>query len=1233
MKLKARIVGAAALTLPFLVGCGTAPVPVLGPDPGPRSVHDLLRAEFGGQIRAWPKTREEALALCEGGDVFVVVSRNPLVRCPFPAPVQEVLATSVRQGKGLLLLGATTRLAFDLGFEPTEPDRIGVYRWGMSDETLLGNYEFGAIVKDAAARPLVDRLVAEDDAQKPGLGEEYRFGGGDLVQVQCCHWEQHDPEKGVVLGRLVRTRDGERKELDAVVLTRWSPDQGRVLAIGSMPEPWRADARIGGNARLLLGNAVRALKSELGKDRVILLVDGLDPAVGAGPTFAVHPMERDLPGVPTLAAWGLDVPLDAGGQGRLARKREGVLADWVLPSWRAGAGVVQIAPADDELGYPVPWSRDDKLTRPGAWFGGEHWPEWAPRGLGTLVAEIHAKGLLADLRIDPVPARGGSRVEVLTATRFLGRELCDVRRSGARAFDSFFVRAFCSDVDGIALDLVRTFQPGALGFCGELRSVPLAGFAQVQDARVGRLRGLTASGVSEAWRPGFAADEVLAGVVDAHATPSTELVQKKPALGSYLDWIVTQATDFARPRLGRGARLLFEGCDPNRDPATFRAVLGVGLDPLRTATAGRLVATGTGGFRALERELAGPTQPGFGPECELPHDTPFLQNNRVRLCGSGGPLWLDPSGTGRFRTGTGPVELSPALLTTRVRGVKPSTEPAPDLVLDLVHGAPRGPGGYGEAVLVHGDERGKSAVPAQLAVADLPRWPRKVQVTCTLDAAEYELELVLRGVQGRGIVEVRREDEVVHLVRYATGEGSVRTAIPCPVGRGGERTFGLEVLCGGVVAIDGWRIVRKGEFTAETRVATPAGWRAELLEQTAAGFLVEQKRIATIGDLPGVVVQIDYERVDRGLEVRRVLAVPAYQTLARLSPRDKPGLLREPFVLTSKDPKLPPLAIVPIEMPRYHRFAFEPDGTLSLIGYPRSHERVRFGVVALVDHTQDQVAQLATVLQEVCEPRTLELTPDGTCELASDLPFRWPRVVKIHNASQSPFLVEEAGAFVLRGGQKEPTGGDLLLCWQDPGKLVRIRAGAALARSPRPGPGANGIVVVATNSDDQALVRVLQGAGALVRPTVVFGAAFDEVSVDGKLWAWGTGTTVHLPSAPAVHDVAIKTTGRAPYPHLGATRAPVLSCTWDDAEQTLEMLIGATADGASSWPAWITGPVPLAIVGAERIPEEELTYARETDAQAALSGGVLVRLAPGLVRIRYAPTALTKPLTTNILGQ
>src|SRR5262249_59112765 len=92
---------------------------------------------------------------------------------------------------------------------------------------------------------------------------------------------------------------------------------------------------------------------------------------------------------------------------------------------------------------------------------------------------------------------------------------------------------------------------------------------------------------------------------------------------------------------------------------------------------------GGGGWRAAQRALQPEIQAGFGPELAVPADTVLLQNNHLRLCGSGGTLLFDPTGLAEFR-GSAPIVLAREFLRTRLSGGRPAPESLRIVDLDLL---------------------------------------------------------------------------------------------------------------------------------------------------------------------------------------------------------------------------------------------------------------------------------------------------------------------------------------------------------------------------------------------------------------------------------------------------------------------------------------------------------------------------------------------------------------------
>ena len=1209
---------ATTAALAALAACSAPPEPVapLTPGSAPQSLHELFASEFRTEVFAWPRTSAEVAALRVRSDVQVLLSdrRDPqkLLRDGVGAAWRE----HVQKGGCLLLVGFTTRLAHDLGIEPEPPDRIGTYRWGVSDATALGTYEFGFRATAAVATPLCEGLHAA-----AGRGDVFHFGGGEVVAVPTCQWERTTPKAGTVLGRLARVRDGVAADLDAIVVVQWQDGAGKVLAIGAQPEPWRQE-RVGHNARRLLANAVRELAAPRRAPRVALLVD--HAAVAPEREMALPPLaQRALPGAASVPLWGWQVALNDQRAARSPVADTLIVDQMLRPAWRAGAGWTEVRFADQELGYPFAWLPGDRLQRPLAWFGGEHWPEWSARRAQGLAKAAHAHGLLALLDWHPAPARAAGRAEALTVGRFLARELLDLRALGGSAFDGYALRESMPDRDGLLLEVVRAHQPAAIALATALSSEPWPGYADVVHCDYGRPQGLEGAGISAAWRDAFAPPQYLTGVLDARrGKPSAALwgAARAHGGGAYPDWLAIQAQDFARARLGMGAALLWHAHNPaTLGTGTEEVVHGLSLDPLKAALAGRLLASGRNGFRDLQRASVERVQSGFGSECPLPHETPFLQNNHLRLYGSGGPLWFDPTGRAVFRREDPRThELAAPLFTTRVRGARPSSDVLQQGALDFVHGNARGPGAYAATVVIEGDARGGAVFPAQLAREAVPRWPAKVEVGFQAGVGEYELELVLRGVEGSGIVELSREGEVVRLLAFRAGDGGVRHVLPFPLASGPARRFALEVVAGGAVAIDLCRLVRRADMGAETRVALAAGWRAELGERTASSFLCESKRLIAVADLPGFVLGIDYETVARGLLVQRVFGLVGYRRLRDTSAGEGKGQLTRPFVLQSEDPALPDLAVVPLQMPRYHHFALDAEDRLVLTGYPRAHEKVRVGFLFLRDHGLETLPHLARAFGDVEQPAQLELDASGRAEIHSELPFPWPRLLKLVNPTATPYLVREAGAWHWRGAQPDARGGEWLLVYQQPGAPVQIHGGPSLLTSTRPGPGSLHALVLREREDQAVTAEVTEIPHLLAAPSVTMALPFDEVLLNGVPWAYWRQQDVQLPRLPGRYAITTRNSGQKPPPHLVATRAAVRSCRWDPVDRVLEILTIAAGDGVDEvFTAVIAGPEPKSIAGGERVGEAELGYRDATAAAGALSQGIVVRFVPGLLRLAY----------------
>jgi hypothetical protein len=1212
---------------------------------------------------------------------------------------RQELRRYAEAGGRMLLLGFATRLVHEIGIEPQAPDRFAVYRWGDNDQTLLGRYRFGVRVENPEQLELVAGLKGAwerstgarraGDAAAGGNGgngregkqrqDAFHLGGGEMVSVQSCHWELVRPQGGRVVGRLYRERDGEAKELGAAVLTAWGAGKdGRILAYGSLPEPWRQDPEIQHNARQFLRNAIRSLcgggeggeGSEGGEGRegdrdrragkplrVVVFTDpGLPPTLPK----ALPPLaRRELPGAAIVPHWGWQVPLNYQRDGRRPISPEAVVQQVLVPSFASGASLLDLHLWDSERGYPLAWDPQDPLRRPRTYHGGMFFPEWGPLALRRLAAAAHQRSMQVQTWLCPDPTRLGPPVEILACSKWLARELLDVRRFGDGALDGVGVHTWFDDTEGHTRRVLQRYQPAVHGYCTGVVPQFFPGFVGAVNANNGRPRGLDAAGVSKSWRDAFPPPSHMAALLDCRVRQPSAQAWGTHAHGggSYGDWIVTQVNDFARERMGQGAAMWWQAFnDRTMTPAVVDYVHGVSMQPIKAAVAGHLWATGTGGYRDLLRGFVTEMQSGFGAEADYPAETPFLQNNHFRLHGTGGALLVDPTGLARFRSadkdGERAVPLSVAVSTAFMRsswrGVRPRIQDLDRSVLDFVQGHPRGENGYGPLLRIGEGERGPGTFPAMLAHDQPGRWPRKVEMDVKVRPGHYELELLLRASEGRGIVEVQRDGQVCKLLAFQHGVGTKVHRLAFPVAAGGLRSWSLEVLGGGRVAIDSCRLTQRSQVSVlqavptEIRIRERAGHLAEILEHTVAAEFQERRVLRTIADLPGFVLTIEYPWLRAGPQVVREFDLPLHRTLARTTGQD-PLLLRRSFVLRSSDPAVPDLAVIPVELPRYHHFEFTAKSGLRLAGFPRSNERVRVGFMFLRGRRSQSLKELKQVLLDVLEPLTLQLGEAGRARILPRAKVAHPRVVRVVNADKTPFRVREGGNWLWRGAQRAQDGGQWLLIYhQDNGsrdsRPVDVVNGSEMLAGVHPGPGSLYSLAISDKGDGQGqgqgegegvgpvsvTVRVLQTGPFLRAPSVVMNRSFNAVTLDDKPWRYVHGRAVFLPRMRGTYRIEVS--GRSGLaegdaqgmPALARTGAHVQTCRYDPSNQVLEVF---TVTGEQSedreYTAWFTGPVPVRVDGGELVPRQDFTYRGEQDAQAAEAAGVIVRFRPGLLRLHY----------------
>lgn len=1115
----------------------------------------------------------------------------------------------VERGGRLVLLGHAVALIAAIGIEPQAPEPQ-TFRWGFDDRTALGRAQLGFRSVSGRLPELLAGLTAA-----PGREHAFFLTGGEPCCVPVCSWRVGEPAQGTVLARLLIERDGRGDDGGAPVLVHWTFGRGQVLACGLQPDLEGGDAVQRQNGGRLVQNAI-AWAAEVSPPPLVsvwhLPLAPEPPAAPAQLPFG----QRELPLAPLAAHWGWQAPA-AWLHDDEPRTPDDVLMQVLLPSWRAGADLLELDLGGRDHGLPLAWSGRDPLKRPNEWQGEAHWPTWTPGRIGQLAAEAAARGMLLQLNVDALPLTEASPAVRAAAIRWLARELADLRRLGDHAVAGFSLRRWFADPEGLTAALLQDLHPGATLLAAGERLQGLGGAVAATDADDGAPLGLPVAGLSAQWRNGFPADGWPAGVLDARPVRTASSHHGgEVGGGSSGDWIATQAADFVRERLGRGAAIWWRAHAAGTMAAdTIDYVHGVSLEPLRAAVAATCAAIGKGGWREAQRSLLPDVQKGFGAELPVPAAAPMLQNNWFRLLGSGGSWVWDAQGLGRFAPGQSTV-LARELFRTRLFGGRPSAdELRADQIDWLLHGV-RGEGGYGEETRVGGADPTQRKPPQVLAFDDQPAWPRRAAFDLDVGTGYYELDLQPRGVRGAGVLTVRLDDALVACVPF-TEATAASTVVAVHLARRGARKLVLEAASGGAVAIDVMRLVRRGDVAAEATVTTAAGSLAALQESSASTYHAERAELRTLADLPGFLWRAECLAAVRNLQLERQFGLLLHTELAATSGGETARSLRLPFVLKSPQAGVPELAVVPLTLARYEHFEWR-DGRLLLKSQPEPGAACAVGFLLLQPGERAAFERLAAVFAALERPQPLDLGRQGVATLTSDLPFAWTRVLQVAAAPATPFLVRENGWWQWRGSQALTDGSDLLRVVQLPGDAVEVVGGAAVLARTRPGPGSQRLVALREPAPDAVTVRVLQRS-PLVPPSVTMAQDFAECTIDGKPWAWFHGRTVVLPDRVGTFAVRTLRHDGAVAPHLVSTRARIERCHWDAAAREL-VLVAAGDDGRPAdlpYTAVIAGPEPVAVIGGERVPESELRHADAAARAAAVAGGVVIRFHAGLIQVRY----------------
>jgi hypothetical protein len=1214
--LRAAIWATFPATLACLLGCALPQ-----PDAG-AAIAPELRLELEGIAAAvrslsWP-TADQPLEL---GSTQVLVLAGPDQVPGYEQPDRPTEAAMmqlrrfVADGGRLLLLGYAMDLVTDLGLEERGPDSCGPLRWGFDDRTHQGRAALGVTITSSSLPQLTVGLHS-----LPSRPHSFLLTGSQPCSVPLCVYVQAPPANGTVVGNVLRQLDGEDAVLPAAGLIRWQLGRGQVLGLGMQPLINADDPAIAHNARTFLKNTLEWLGSptdatvsgdraaEAPKPEVTAHQIGwlaLPPAAGSVDQRDHHAeyLRRDIPGAKAIAHWGFVVDLPAQPEAT----PDGLTQTVLVEQWQAGADLLSLSLTDRDGGYPTPWGERDPILRPPFYRQSSDTGAWQLQALGELAHEAHARQTLVQALIEASPEAARPQ-ETLASLRFLARQMHDRRGLQSAALDGFVLRGWPRGQNALTRRIVQDYRPDHHVVLAGEGQRPGNGTPLAVDADDGRPMGLRAAGISDRFRNLTVPKEHPIGLLDCRAR-RPQATPQQPGGGSFGDWLLIQANDFARRRQFAGAAMLWNALTPEcLNEATTSYVRGISLDPLRSAVATRCTSTGKDGWRDCQRRLLPDVQPGFGAELPVPAGTVMLQNNHLRLYGSGGALVFDPTGTASLTPELGQT-VTPALYRTRLFGMRPDARQMRDDDRQLLR-ATRGEGSYTDTFSATAGSR----LPARLAFGAAPAWPQRLDVALDDVAGSYQLDLALAAVSGSGIVSVGTESGPIAMFAFDEGRLSVQRQLPLQFAHPGRRWLRVEVLDGGAIAIERLQLTRTGDIAAEAEVSLTAGELAQLTEHSASTYHREQVKVTAVADLPALLVQSTCLSAANGLQLERVFTLPGYR-LDRLDV-DEEGL-RRPFVLRADDRDRPDLCIVPVRLGRYDHFTVRAD-ELAFVARPRPNSGSSFALY-LAPHGEghQQLRTLPARLQESFDPRSLDFSEHASADLHTDLPVHHDRLLEVTTRGRMPFLVRENGWWTWRGTQQLDSDRALLRVHMQPDQPTRILTGMALQAKARPGPGSLHTIAIRELDDDTLRIAVLQES-RIAGPSVVLPGPIDDVHLNGKPWAWRDGERVMLPNRVGEYRLERRPHAGQRHPTITSSSVDLLQCSYDTRRQVLSLQASPGTDpGAQGRVVVVDGGTPTRVEGGVIVRENELAWPDAGTAGRAAEGGTLVRLEPGTVEIHF----------------